>query len=276
MGQKVNPIGLRVGVNRGWESNWFAEGKQYIKWLHDDITIRDLLFKKLKNSAISKIIIERKIQEIKLIIKSARPRLILGDGAKNLPIIIKDIKKAIKDRKIKIKINVVELLNPDLSAKLIAESIAFQIKNRASFRLAQKFAIKKAKKAGAKGIKTSVSGRLNGVDMARTEGYLEGNVPLATIRSDIDYALAEALTTYGQIGVKVWIYKGELLPGLTSEINELRLQKRKKRSFNNNNNFWNKGKNSEFYQKNSIKKLENKKDSLIKKGDDQDVNAKKD
>ncbi len=209
MGQKVNPIGLRIAINRGWESKWFAEGQEYIDWLHQDIIIRDLLFAELKKAALSKVEIERTKKDISLIIHSARPGMVLGDAAKNLEVLSKKIKIAIKKRNMKIKINVVEIRKPELDANLVAQSIAQQIVNRMSFRSVQKLAIKKAMRSGAKGIKTSVAGRLNGVDMARTEGYLKGNVPLATLRSNIDYASTEALTTYGQIGVKVWIYKGE-------------------------------------------------------------------
>ncbi len=244
MGQKVNPIGLRIAVNRGWESRWFAEGKEYTKWLHEDSIIRDLLFSELKKAAIAKIEIERTKDDIFLIIKTARPGMVLGDSGKNLQILIKKICVAIKNRKAKIKINVLEVKKPELDARLVAENIAHQIVNRASFRTVQKFAIKKAKRAGAKGIKTSVSGRLNGADMARTEGYLEGNVPLATLRSDIDYATAEALTTYGQIGVKVWIYKGEIMPGTEKKDNNINY---KKKEFNKKNNF--KPRNNQQYNR---------------------------
>ncbi|WP_381415352.1 30S ribosomal protein S3 [Spiroplasma endosymbiont of Anurida maritima] len=213
MGQKVSPNGFRVGIVKNWESRWYADKQDYAKWLHQDIVIRKHLFTKLKSASISRIEIERTKSEIVIFIKTARVGVVLGQEGKNIPVIIKDIKKAIKDRKIEIKINVVEIRNADVDAQLVANSIAEQIVNRASFRTVQKIAIKKALKAGAKGIKTRVSGRLGGVEMARKEGYSEGNVPLATLRSDIDYATANAHTTYGIIGVKVWIYKGEVLPG---------------------------------------------------------------
>ncbi len=249
MGQKVNPVGLRISINRGWDSNWFAKGKEYTKWLHQDIKIRDSLHKMLKRSAVSKIEIERLKDTIILFIKTARPAMILGDSGKNLEVISKNVHKVIKDRKIKIKMNVIEIRKPELDAQLVADNIANQISNRASFRTVQKFAIKKARKAGALGIKTSVSGRLNEVDMARTEGYLEGSVPLATLRSDIDYATSEADTTYGKIGVKVWIYKGSALSFDSSKNNkrfdnrkndENRFDNRKKKQhpFNNKKPFF--------------------------------------
>ncbi len=263
MGQKVNPIGLRVAVNRGWESRWFAEGKEYAKWLNQDIIIRDLLFRELKKSAVARIEIERTKEDITLFIKTARPGMVLGDSGKNLEVITKKIHQAIKDRKIKIKINVLEIKKPELDAQLVADNIAHQISNRASFRTVQKFAIKKARRAGALGIKTLVSGRLNGVDMARTEGYLEGSVPLATLRSNIDYAKAEADTTYGKIGVKVWIYKGEVLPGTRSVEDNIVDRKFKKKEFvrkpfvkrtsSSNNNYNNRTTNDNANKKMGVK-----------------------
>ncbi|AGM25817.1 30S ribosomal protein S3 [Spiroplasma syrphidicola EA-1] len=209
MGHKVSPTGLRVGVIKNWDSRWYSED-MYVKWVHDDINIRKALIKVL-GDAVSTIEIEKTKSTIVIFIRTARVGVVLGQEGKNIPELIKLVRKTIKDRKIEVKINVVEVKNPDLDAQLVANTIASQIVNRASFRTVQKIAIKKALKAGAKGIKTSVSGRLGGVDMARREGYIEGTVPLATLRSDIDYGFAEALTTYGQIGVKVWICKGEIL-----------------------------------------------------------------
>ncbi|WP_342252558.1 30S ribosomal protein S3 [Spiroplasma endosymbiont of Amphibalanus improvisus] len=211
MGQKVSPIGLRIGINKPWYSEWYAEKDVYVKWLHQDIIIRKVLLKELQKSGVSKIKIERNKKEIILYIHTARPGMVLGQEGKNIKQLITLVQKTVKNKNLNVKINVVEIKIPDLDAQLVANTIAEQIVNRASFRTVQKLAIRKALKAGAKGIKTSVSGRLGGVEMARTEGYLEGSVPLATLRSDIDYALAEALTTYGQIGVKVWICKGEIL-----------------------------------------------------------------
>ena len=190
MGQKVSPIGLRIGINKTWESKWYADNKDFAKFLNNDVEIRKFLSKKLKDAAVSSILIERNGDEIEKI-KNQLSKLVNED----------------------IQISIMEIKNPDLDAALVAEQIAHQIENRVSFRIAQKRAIRNTMKAGAKGIKTSVSGRLGGADMARTEGYTEGNIPLHTLRANIDYAHKEADTTYGKIGVKVWIYKGEILPG---------------------------------------------------------------
>ncbi|WP_342268774.1 30S ribosomal protein S3 [Spiroplasma endosymbiont of Aspidapion aeneum] len=211
MGQKVSPNVMRIGIIRSWDENWYAEKNTYIKWLHEDIRIRKDLLKKYKNSGVSKITIERDTKELKVTIHTSRPALVLGQEGKEINGIVLIIKKILKDRKANVKINVQEIKKPDINAQLVAQWIGEQITNRASFRTVQKIAIRKAMEAGAKGIKTSVSGRLGGVDMARTEGYLEGSVPLSTLRADIDYALYEARTTYGQIGVKVWINKGEII-----------------------------------------------------------------
>jgi small subunit ribosomal protein S3 len=211
MGQKVSPNVLRIGIIRTWENRWFAEKGEYVKWLHQDIKIKNTLKKQLNSGFVSKIEIERTKKEITVIIHTARPAIVLGQDGKNIENIVLTVKKVIKDRNAHVKVNVVEVKNPDVNAALVARFIGEQITNRASFRTVQKLAIRKALKAGAKGIKTAVSGRLGGVDMARTEGYLEKSVPLLTLRSDIDYALYEAKTTYGQIGVKVWINHGEIL-----------------------------------------------------------------
>ncbi len=211
MGQKVNPHGLRVGIIKDWESTWFTE-KDYAKYVIQDENIRVYLHKELKDAFVSKIKIER-TQENNVTIKilTARPGIVLGQGGENIAKLEDAIKK-IEGKDTEIKIEVVEIENPDLDAQVVAEMIARQLENRANFRIVQKRAIRNVMQAGAKGIKTKISGRLGGVDMARSEGYTEGNVPLQTLRADIDYALAEALTTYGQLGVKVWIYKGEVLP----------------------------------------------------------------
>lgn len=208
MGQKVNPIGFRLGVNKDWESKWYA-GKDYAKVLNKDIQIREYLENKLKDAAVASIIIERKKNRIDVNINTAKPGVIIGKGGEDIEKLRKEIKKLVGED---VYVNIVEVKNPDLNAKLVAQSIAQQIEARAPFRSAQKRAIRNTMKAGAKGIKTSVSGRLGGAEMARTEGYTEGTVPLHTIRADVDYATAEADTTYGKIGVKVWIYKDEILP----------------------------------------------------------------
>ena len=209
MGQKVSPIGLRVGVIRDWESRWYAE-KEYGTLLQEDIKIRELIEKDCKDCMISRIEITRVKNSVQIIIRTARPGNFVGqDGAK-----IEALKKSlVKLTKKTININVVEVANPDLDARLVAQKIARMLEERQSFRTAQKKAIQATMRAGAKGIKTAVSGRLGGADIARTEGYSEGVTPLHTLRSDIDYAWEEAMTTYGKLGVKVWICRGEVLPG---------------------------------------------------------------
>lgn len=214
MGQKVSPNALRYGINKDWQSRWYASNDQDIaKYIKEDYQIRTVLFKQLKNAGVSKIEIERTKAQITLFIHCVRVGSVLGQAAANLEVLSKLIKKTIKNKDISIKINVVEIKNPDLDAQILANSIAQQIENRMSHRSTQKLAIRRARKAGAKGIKTKVSGRLGGAEMARVEGYSEGSIPLATLRSNIDWAKAEADTISGKIGVKVWIYKGEILPG---------------------------------------------------------------
>lgn len=214
MGHKVSPNALRYGVNKDWQSRWYAANDQEMaKWILEDDKIRKVLLNHLKNAGVSKIEIERTKTQITLFIHSVRVGSVLGQGAANLEELKKIVQKTIKNRKMDVKINVVEIANPDLDAQILANTIAQQIENRLSHRAVQKLAIRRALRAGAKGIKTKVSGRLNGADMARTEGYSEGSVPLATLRSNIDFAKAEANTVSGKIGVKVWVYKGEILPG---------------------------------------------------------------
>lgn len=210
MGQKVNPNGFRVGVIRDWESNWYTD-HDYAKFVDQDEKIRKFLCKKLKDAFVSKIKIERSKNQIRINIVAARPGVVLGQNGENIKELEKRISRIV-DKGTKIIIDVTEVENVDLDAQVVADMIARQLENRANFRIAQKKAIRNVMKAGAKGIKTKISGRLGGVEMARSEGYTEGNVPLQTIRADIDYALGEALTTYGLLGVKVWIYKGEVLP----------------------------------------------------------------
>ncbi|MGL4589498.1 MAG: 30S ribosomal protein S3 [Mycoplasmatales bacterium] len=210
MGQKVNPNGLRIGINRGWNSVWFAT-KDYAKFVQEDEKIRVTLKKMLEDAFVSKIIIERPAEQLVVKIVTARPGIVLGQGGENIKTLEKAIKKINKELT-NVNIEVVEITNPDLDAQVVADMIAKQLVNRANFRIVQKRAIRDVMRAGAKGCKTKVSGRLGGADMARSEGYTEGNVPLHTLRADIDYALSEALTIYGQFGVKVWIYKGEVLP----------------------------------------------------------------
>ena len=208
MGQKVSPIGLRIGINKTWESNWYAGNKDFAKYLNNDVKIRKFLASKLKDAAVSSVVIERTAKRTDVIIHTAKPGVVIGHGGDEIEKLKKELSKLVNED---VQISIMEVKNPDVVAALVAENIAHQIENRVSFRIAQKRAIRNAMKAGAKGIKTAVSGRLGGADMARTEGYTEGNIPLHTLRADIDYAHKEADTTYGKIGVKVWIYKGEIL-----------------------------------------------------------------
>ena len=208
MGQKVNPNGLRLGVNKNWQSNWFAD-KDFSVKLNNDIKIREYLLKKLNDAAVSSVEIERRKDKVEVKIHTAKPGVVIGRGGEDIEKLRNALKREVNEE---IYVSIIEEKNPDLNAKLVADAIAKQIENRANFRNVQKKAIKNTMKAGAKGIKTSVSGRLAGAEMARTEGYTEGTVPLHTIRANIDYATSEANTTYGKIGVKVWIYKGEVLP----------------------------------------------------------------
>ncbi|SEO76184.1 small subunit ribosomal protein S3 [Amphibacillus marinus] len=208
MGQKVNPIGLRVGVIRDWDSKWYA-GKDYADLLHEDIKIRDYIETRLKDAAVSKVEIERAANRVNISISTAKPGMVIGKGGSEVEALRKSLNELTGK---KVHINIVEIKKPDIDAKLVAENIARQLEGRISFRRAQKQVIQRAMRAGAKGIRTQVSGRLGGADMARSESYSEGTVPLHTLRADIDYGTAEADTTYGKLGVKVWIYRGEVLP----------------------------------------------------------------
>ena len=209
MGQKVSPVGFRVGVNREWSSRWYANDKDFASLLHEDIKIRKFVSSKLEGAYVSHIDIERSKNRVNVYIHTSRPGVVIGKDGESVDALRKQLSKLIKDKQI--FVNVVEVKNPDVDAQLVADKIAEQLENRASFRTVQKRAIQSAMRAGAKGIKTKVSGRLGGADMARAEGYSEGNVPLHTLRADIDYATSEADTTYGKLGVKVWICKGTIL-----------------------------------------------------------------
>ena len=213
MGQKVNPHGLRVGVIKDWDSKWYAD-KDFADFLVEDYNIRTYLKKKLSNAGFSKIEIERASDRVKVMIHTAKPGVIIGKGGQEIEITKKEIQK-FTDKKLVVDIK--EIKRPDKDAQLVAENIAQQLENRVTFRKAMKSAMSRSLKAGTLGIKTSVSGRLGGADMARTESYSEGTIPLQTMRADIDYGFAEADTTYGKIGVKVWIYKGEVLPTKAKE-----------------------------------------------------------
>ncbi len=208
MGQKVDPIGLRLGINKDWEAKWYAGKKDFSKILERDLLIRNYIAKNLKNAGIAKVEIERTAKKCEVTIHTSKPGVIIGRGGEEITKLRKAISKQVGED---VQISIVDIKKADINAQLVADSIANQISNRASFRMAQKRAIRNAIKAGAKGIKTQVSGRLGGADMARSEGYTEGTIPLHTLRADVDYATSEAATTFGKIGVKVWIYKGEIL-----------------------------------------------------------------
>ena len=214
MGQKVHPTGVRVGIIKDWNSKWYADSKNFADYLVEDQKIRKYLKKKLYLAGISKIEIERTAKFVKVNLNTAKPGLVIGKGGAEVENIKNELIKLIgKD----VNLNIVEVKNADIDAQLVAENIAGQLERRISFRKAMKQCMQKSLKSGALGIKTSVSGRLGGADMARTEFYKEGNIPLQTLRADIDYGFAEADTTYGKIGVKVWIYKGEVLPARKME-----------------------------------------------------------
>ena len=208
MGQKVNPVGLRIGIIRDWESKWYA-GKDFATLLHEDLKVREYITKRLKDASVSKVEIERAANRVNVTVHTAKPGMVIGKGGTEVEALRKALNQLTGKR---VHINILEIKRADVDAKLVAENIARQLENRVSFRRAQKQAIQRAMRAGAKGIKTQVSGRLGGADIARAEHYSEGTVPLHTLRADIDYATAEADTTYGKLGVKVWIYKGEVLP----------------------------------------------------------------
>ena len=209
MGQKVNPHGLRVGVIKGWDSVWYADGKDFADNLVEDRKIRAFLKKKLFDSGVSHIIIERASDRVKVTVFTAKPGMVIGKGGAEIEALKADVQKLTKK---KLLIDVKEIKRPDKEAQLVAENIAKQLEDRVGYRRAVKSNMGRALKSGALGIKCSVGGRLGGADIARTEFYSEGTIPLQTLRADIDYGFAEANTTYGKLGVKVWIYKGEVLP----------------------------------------------------------------
>ena len=222
MGQKVSPVGMRVGINKDWNSRWFADDKEFHVFLNEDIKVRKYLEKNLKEAMLSHVVIERIKAEnghkVIVSIHVARPGVVIGQDGKNINNIKEDLSKILKGSDV--RVDVQEVKNPDLDATIVAESIAKQLEERASFRSVQKKAIQRVRKAGAKGIRTVVSGRLGGADIARSEGYKEGIIPLHTLRSDIDYAKTEAATQYGRLGVKVWICRGEIRPELQKKSSE--------------------------------------------------------
>ena len=209
MGQKVNPHGLRVGVIKDWDSKWYAEDADFSEFLVEDYNIRKFLKEKLFAAGISKIEIERTSDRVKVIIYTAKPGVVIGKGGAEIEVTKKELSKLTSK---KVLVDIKEIKRPDKDAQLAAENVAAQLENRVAFRRAMKSVMGRAMKSGALGIKTSCSGRLGGADMARTEFYSEGNIPLQTLRANIDYGFAEADTTYGKVGVKAWVYHGEVLP----------------------------------------------------------------
>ena len=222
MGQKVNPIGLRLGINRTWDSRWYAD-KSYAKNLHEDFKIRSYIEKNLKQAGISRVIVERPAGKARVTIYAARPGLIIGKKGADIETLRKKLQGISKSE---VALNIVEIRKPDIDAKFVAEGVAQQLERRVTFRRAMKRAVQNALRAGAKGIRINCSGRLGGAEIARTEWYREGRVPLHTLRANVDYGTAEGNTTYGIIGIKVWIFKGEIMahdPGaMDKHLNESR------------------------------------------------------
>ncbi len=207
MGQKVNPIGLRLGINRTWDSRWYADDK-YAKMLHEDLNVRKFINEKLKDGGISKIVIERSAQKMRVTLYTSKPGIVIGKKGADIELIRKKLAKITTDE---VNLNIVEIRKPEVDSAIVAQSIASQLERRIAFRRAIKRSLQSAMRMGAEGIRINVSGRLNGAEIARMEWYREGRVPLHTLRADIDYGFAEANTTYGVLGVKVWIFKGEIL-----------------------------------------------------------------
>ncbi|MGB3624977.1 MAG: 30S ribosomal protein S3 [Henriciella sp.] len=208
MGQKINPVGLRLGINRTWDSRWYADTADYGRLVHEDLKIRKAIKDQLKQAGISRIIIERPHKKCIVTIHTARPGLVIGKKGADIEVLRKKLSKMTEDE---VRVNLVEIRKPEIDATLVAEDIARQLERRGSFRRAMKRAIQNSMRLGALGVRVMVAGRLGGAEIARTEQYAEGSVPLHTLRADIDYGTAEAETTYGIIGVKVWIYKGEIM-----------------------------------------------------------------
>ena len=240
MGQKVNPHGLRVGVIKDWDSRWFANKATFGDTLVEDYNVRNYIKKNLYAAGVPKIEIERFADKVRIHVHCAKPGIVIGRGGENIEKLRLDVEKMMKKS---VAINIVEVKSPDMDSQLVAESIAAQLENRASYRRAMKQAIGRAMKLGAKGIKVMVSGRIGGAEIARSESYHEGTIPLQTIRADIDYGFAEAHTTYGRIGIKVWIYKGEVLKGDLAKARAMteRTEKKPRRQGDNRRNGENRG-----------------------------------
>lgn len=229
MGQKVNPHGMRVGIIKDWDSRWFAKDAVFGDLLVEDYKVRKFIKKKLYSAGVPRIEIERDAQRVRVHIHCAKPGMVIGKAGAEIEKLKTDIEKVVKKS---VSINIVEVKKPDIDAQLVAENIALQLERRISFRRAMKQSIGRTMRFGAKGIKTQVSGRLGGTDIARTEQYHEGTIPLQTLRADIDYGFAEAHTTYGRIGVKVWIYKGEVLADSKSNVENNKKPRKQKEGGN--------------------------------------------
>jgi len=213
VGQKIHPLGMRIGVIRDWDAKWFAK-KNYAELLHEDLAIREFLTKKLSEASVSKVEIERAANRVRVTVHTAKPGMVIGRGGSGVEELRKNLEKLTGKQ---VHVNILEIKVPELDSQLVANNVASQLVRRIAFRRAMKQTINRTMKTGAKGIKITCSGRLGGAEIARTETYHEGTVPLQTLRADIDYGFAEADTTYGKIGVKVWIYKGEVLPEARKE-----------------------------------------------------------
>ena len=219
MGQKVNPIGLRLGINRTWDSRWYAETDEYARLLHEDIHIRKYLSAKLKGSGVSKIIVERPAKKARITIHTARPGVVIGKKGADIDKMRETISKMVNSD---VQLNIVEIRKPEIDAQLVAEGIAEQLERRVAFRRAMKRSMQSAIRLGAKGVRITAGGRLGGAEIARVEWYREGRIPLHTLRADIDYGVATAHTAYGTCGIKVWIFRGEILEKEREDINKLK------------------------------------------------------
>lgn len=211
MGQKINPTGMRVGIIRDWDAKWYANKKDYATALHEDLKLRKYIETKLADASVSRIEIERTANRVNISIHTAKPGMVIGKGGSEVDALRNELSKLVAKGE-RVHINIIEIKKPDLDAHLVGSQIVSDLERRVAFRRAMRGAIQRAMRAGAKGIKTQVSGRINGADIARVEQYTEGTVPLHTLRADIDYSWDEATTTYGQLGVKTWIYRGDVLP----------------------------------------------------------------
>lgn len=215
MGQKINPTGFRLAVNKNWSSKWFAKSSEFPTILKQDIDVREYLKKRLANASVGRVVIERPAKSAKITIYSARPGVVIGKKGEDIEVLKRDLQNLLG---LPVHVNIEEIRKPELDAQIIADGIASQLEKRVMFRRAMKRSIQNAMRVGAKGIKIMSSGRLNGIDIARSEWYREGRVPLHTLRADVDYATSEALTTYGIIGIKVWVYKGDYNPNQVAEV----------------------------------------------------------